>query len=157
MWIEPKLIQISPDCRIRNQFEIHLLRKFSCNRSPGSHKYQNKISSIIGMGRIILSSLDKLNQLSFETGNVLLVNTKSMLNWDMGKYLSKKLLQSERCPHNNMKGTSKYNNIYHFLLLSALGNLGNVLTQKGRLTEAENAFKKALEFRPNMADTHYNL
>ena len=75
----------------------------------------------------------------------------------MGKYLSKKLLQSERCPHNNMKGTSKYNNIYHFLLLSALGNLGNVLTQKGRLTEAENAFKKALEFRPNMADTHYNL
>ena len=43
------------------------------------------------------------------------------------------------------------------LLLSALGNLGNVLTQKGRLTEAENAFKKALEFRPNMADTHYNL
>ena len=44
-----------------------------------------------------------------------------------------------------------------FLLLSALGNLGNVLTQNGRLTEAENAFKKALEYRSNMADTHYNL
>lgn len=39
----------------------------------------------------------------------------------------------------------------------ALGNLGNVLTQKGRLTEAENAFKHALKYRPNMADTHYNL
>ena len=40
---------------------------------------------------------------------------------------------------------------------TALGNLGNVLTQKGRLTEAESAFKQALKFRRNMADTHYNL
>jgi tetratricopeptide (TPR) repeat protein len=39
----------------------------------------------------------------------------------------------------------------------ALGNLGNVLTQKGRLSEAEYIFRKALEFRPNMADVHYNL
>jgi len=39
----------------------------------------------------------------------------------------------------------------------ALGNLGNVLTQKGKLLEAEMVFKKALIYRSNMADTHYNL
>ena len=39
----------------------------------------------------------------------------------------------------------------------ALGNLGNVLTQKGKLSDAELVFKKALTFRSNMADTHYNL
>ena len=42
-------------------------------------------------------------------------------------------------------------------LFSALGNLGNVMTQKGRFAEAEWAFRKALNFRPNMADVHYNL
>ena len=44
-----------------------------------------------------------------------------------------------------------------FSLSAALGNLGNVLTQKGRHVEAEKMFRKALEFRPNMADVHYNL
>lgn len=39
----------------------------------------------------------------------------------------------------------------------ALGNLGNVLTQKGRLAEAEASFNKAIQHRPNMADVHYNL
>ena len=39
----------------------------------------------------------------------------------------------------------------------ALGNLGNILTQKGKLDEAEYVFQKALEFRPNMADVYYNL
>ena len=59
-----------------------------------------------------------------------------------------------------MYHSSLYNltliNIYPSLL-AALGNLGNVLTQKGRLIEAEHVFKKAIEFRPNMADVHYNL
>jgi hypothetical protein len=31
------------------------------------------------------------------------------------------------------------------------------MTQKGRYAEAEWLFRKALEFRPNMADVHYNL
>ncbi|RZF36725.1 hypothetical protein LSTR_LSTR005038 [Laodelphax striatellus] len=37
------------------------------------------------------------------------------------------------------------------------GNLGSVLSSQGRMEEAEYAFRKALEFRPNMADVHYNL
>ncbi|XP_075225931.1 protein O-mannosyl-transferase TMTC2-like [Lycorma delicatula] len=37
------------------------------------------------------------------------------------------------------------------------GNLGSVLSSQGRMDEAEFAFKKALEYRPNMADVHYNL
>ncbi|KYB27854.1 Transmembrane and TPR repeat-containing protein CG31690-like Protein [Tribolium castaneum] len=39
----------------------------------------------------------------------------------------------------------------------AFGNLGSVLSSQGRITEAEWAFRKALQFRPNMADVHYNL
>ena len=46
--------------------------------------------------------------------------------------------------------------IYYFSIL-ALGNLGNILTQKGKIYEAEYVFQKALEFRPNMADVYYNL
>lgn len=48
---------------------------------------------------------------------------------------------------------------FHDLSFSflALGNLGNILTQKGKLDEAEYVFQKALEFRPNMADVYYNL
>ena len=60
-------------------------------------------------------------------------------------------MQDTGCPQNNVYPTCI------FFLFSALGNLGNVLTQKGRLQEAEMAFKKALEYRTNMADTHYNL
>ncbi|CAB3369115.1 Hypothetical predicted protein, partial [Cloeon dipterum] len=37
------------------------------------------------------------------------------------------------------------------------GNLGNVLSSQGRLTEAEWAYRKALSHRSNMADVHYNL
>lgn len=44
-----------------------------------------------------------------------------------------------------------------FASFLALGNLGNVLTQTGRYAQAEWSFRKALEFRPNMADVHYNL
>lgn len=37
------------------------------------------------------------------------------------------------------------------------GNLGNILSQAGRKSEAEQAYRKALQYRPNMADVHYNL
>ncbi|XP_003740831.1 protein O-mannosyl-transferase TMTC2-like [Galendromus occidentalis] len=37
------------------------------------------------------------------------------------------------------------------------GNLGNVLSQAGRKSEAEQAYRKAVQHRPNMADVHYNL
>lgn len=37
------------------------------------------------------------------------------------------------------------------------GNLGNVLNSQGRVTEAEEAYRQALRFRPNMAEVHYNL
>ncbi|XP_072385462.1 protein O-mannosyl-transferase Tmtc2 isoform X2 [Diabrotica undecimpunctata] len=39
----------------------------------------------------------------------------------------------------------------------AYGNLGSVLSSQGRVDEAETAFRKALQHRPNMADVHYNL
>lgn len=44
-----------------------------------------------------------------------------------------------------------------FLSFSAYGNLGSVLSSQGRTSEAEWAFRKALEYRGNMADVHYNL
>ncbi|KAI5711133.1 hypothetical protein M8J75_014417 [Diaphorina citri] len=37
------------------------------------------------------------------------------------------------------------------------GNLGSILTSQGRLKEAEWTLKKALQYRPNMAEVHYNL
>ncbi|XP_064459651.1 protein O-mannosyl-transferase TMTC2-like [Ornithodoros turicata] len=37
------------------------------------------------------------------------------------------------------------------------GNLANILSARGRKTEAEWAYKKALSYRSNMADVHYNL
>ncbi|EZA61114.1 Transmembrane and TPR repeat-containing protein, partial [Ooceraea biroi] len=39
----------------------------------------------------------------------------------------------------------------------AYGNLGSVLSEQGRVAEAEEAFVQALRYRPNMADVHYNL
>lgn len=45
----------------------------------------------------------------------------------------------------------------NYLFFSAYGNLGSVLITQGRLAEAEVAFEKALNYRPNMADVHYNL
>ncbi|XP_055328235.1 protein O-mannosyl-transferase TMTC2-like [Paramacrobiotus metropolitanus] len=36
-------------------------------------------------------------------------------------------------------------------------NLGNIWNQRGKLKEAEVAYITALNYRPNMADTHYNL
>ncbi|XP_034256998.1 protein O-mannosyl-transferase TMTC2-like [Thrips palmi] len=39
----------------------------------------------------------------------------------------------------------------------AYGNLGSVLSSRGRLAEAEHAFRMALRYRPNMAEVHYNL
>lgn len=40
---------------------------------------------------------------------------------------------------------------------AALGNLGSVLSSQGRYSEAKSALQLALEYRPNMADVHYNL
>ncbi|KDR21828.1 hypothetical protein L798_03526, partial [Zootermopsis nevadensis] len=39
----------------------------------------------------------------------------------------------------------------------AYGNLGNILSVKGQYEEAEACYRKALLYRPNMADVHYNL
>ncbi|XP_068081246.1 protein O-mannosyl-transferase Tmtc2 [Anabrus simplex] len=39
----------------------------------------------------------------------------------------------------------------------AYGNLGSVLSSRGKTEEAEWAFRMALKFRSNMADVHYNL
>nr|CAD7423514.1 unnamed protein product [Timema monikensis] len=39
----------------------------------------------------------------------------------------------------------------------AYGNLGSVLSSKGRTEEAEWAFRMALRYRVNMADVHYNI
>lgn len=44
-----------------------------------------------------------------------------------------------------------------YFLFSAYGNLGSVLSSKGRSVEAEFCYRQALEHRPNMADVHYNL
>ncbi|GLG93954.1 uncharacterized protein GBIM_01273 [Gryllus bimaculatus] len=37
------------------------------------------------------------------------------------------------------------------------GNLGFVLSSRGKIAEAEWAFRMALKYRSNMADVHYNL
>ncbi|XP_055949384.1 protein O-mannosyl-transferase TMTC2-like isoform X2 [Argiope bruennichi] len=39
----------------------------------------------------------------------------------------------------------------------AYGNLANILSSQGKKAEAEWAYKKALSYRANMADVHYNL
>lgn len=39
----------------------------------------------------------------------------------------------------------------------AYGNLANILSANGNKKEAEAAYKKALTYRANMADVHYNL
>ena len=43
------------------------------------------------------------------------------------------------------------------LLSLAYSNLANVYSQKGDTAAAEEAYKSALQHRPNMADAHYNL
>ena len=40
---------------------------------------------------------------------------------------------------------------------TAWGNLANVLNDKGRSVDAEEAYRNALKYRGNMADVHYNL
>lgn len=44
-----------------------------------------------------------------------------------------------------------------FVLSTAYGNLGSILSGQGRVAEAEWAYRKALDHRANMADVHYNL
>ncbi|KAH0947589.1 hypothetical protein HN011_001576 [Eciton burchellii] len=52
---------------------------------------------------------------------------------------------------------SLYRSALHVNPPKAYGNLGSVLSEQGRVTEAEEAFVQALRYRPNMADVHYNL
>lgn len=49
------------------------------------------------------------------------------------------------------------NNSVSIPFISALGNLGSVLSSQGRFEEARIALLEALKHRPNMADVHYNL
>lgn len=46
---------------------------------------------------------------------------------------------------------------YLLISISAYGNLGSILSSKGDLKQAEYCYLKALSYRPNMADVHYNL
>ncbi|KYN33117.1 Transmembrane and TPR repeat-containing protein 2, partial [Trachymyrmex septentrionalis] len=52
---------------------------------------------------------------------------------------------------------SLYRSALHVNPPKAYGNLGSILSEQGRVTEAEEAFVQALRYRPNMADVHYNL
>ncbi len=40
---------------------------------------------------------------------------------------------------------------------AAYGNLGSILNSQGKVQEAEEAYRAALQQRGNMADVHYNL
>lgn len=42
-------------------------------------------------------------------------------------------------------------------VFTAFANLGVVLLESNRLTEAEWCLKRALNYRQNMADVHFNL
>ncbi|GBP83343.1 Transmembrane and TPR repeat-containing protein CG4341 [Eumeta japonica] len=46
---------------------------------------------------------------------------------------------------------------YDSSIVTAYGNLGSVLRAQGRSLEAEAAFQRALHYRPNMAEVHYNF
>ncbi|KAL6961827.1 hypothetical protein U1Q18_044449 [Sarracenia purpurea var. burkii] len=50
-----------------------------------------------------------------------------------------------------------YRSNIHINPPKAYGNLGCILSSEGRLQEAEDALRKALRYRYNMADVHYNL
>ncbi|EFN60712.1 Transmembrane and TPR repeat-containing protein CG4341 [Camponotus floridanus] len=52
---------------------------------------------------------------------------------------------------------SLYRSALHVNPPKAYGNLGSILSEQGRIAEAEEAFVQALRYRPNMADVHYNL
>ena len=43
------------------------------------------------------------------------------------------------------------------IFFTAYGNLANILIEQNKLEEAERAYRTALKYRYNMADTHYNL
>lgn len=49
------------------------------------------------------------------------------------------------------------NSVERVLFYLAYGNLANIFIQQNKLQEAEEAYRTALKFRYNMADTHYNL
>jgi Tetratricopeptide repeat. len=53
--------------------------------------------------------------------------------------------------------TQRHLSSFFLFCRTAYGNLGNVLSVKGQYEEAETYYRKALQYRPNMADVHYNL
>ncbi|XP_063240130.1 protein O-mannosyl-transferase TMTC2-like [Bacillus rossius redtenbacheri] len=52
---------------------------------------------------------------------------------------------------------SLYRSGIHINPPKAYGNLGIILNAQGRSAEAEQCYRKALFYRPNMADVHYNF
>lgn len=49
--------------------------------------------------------------------------------------------------------------LIHILIVisTAYGNLGNIVSAHGKKVQAEYFYRKALQYRSNMADVHYNL
>jgi len=73
------------------------------------------------------------------------------------KLFSPAVLISKQSTSFNVPGdTSAFVKLVLFCQ-TAYGNLGNVLSAKGQYDEAETSYRKALQYRPNMADVHYNL
>ena len=73
------------------------------------------------------------------------------------KLFSPVVLMSEQSTSFNVPGdTAAFVKLVLFCR-TAYGNLGNVLSAKGQYDEAETSYRKALQYRPNMADVHYNL
>lgn len=64
------------------------------------------------------------------------------------------LTYSAKYEHLTRLFSNTFEYIFPFL---AYSNLGNVLVDRGKLEEGEMVYRKALRYRFNMADTHYNL
>lgn len=55
------------------------------------------------------------------------------------------------------KSFLKFTQAHWLIFVLAYGNLANVFVRQKKFKEAEDAYRSALRFRYNMADTHYNL
>lgn len=73
------------------------------------------------------------------------------------KLFSPVVLMSEQSTSFNVPGDTVAFVKLVLFCRTAYGNLGNVLSAKGQYDEAETSYRKALQYRPNMADVHYNL